>query len=150
MSGASIRLSVDLLGSRRPGDSFGALVLRMADLTPVMDVIGSSMQDSVARRFGSEIGPGDKPWKRSKRAVEKGGKTLVDQGYLRDSVTWKTGPGYVEIGTNRLYAGIHQFGGKAGRGHSLELPARPFLGIDDVDEVKIEEIVKDFLSRRSP
>ena len=31
------------------------------------------------------------------------------------------------IGSNKEYAAIHQFGGMAGRGRKVEIPARPYL-----------------------
>lgn len=31
------------------------------------------------------------------------------------------------VGSSALYAAIHQLGGKAGRGHKVTIPARPFL-----------------------
>jgi phage gpG-like protein len=33
----------------------------------------------------------------------------------------------VEIGSDVVYARIHQMGGRAGRGHQAVIPARPFL-----------------------
>ncbi|OPE24472.1 phage morphogenesis protein, partial [Pseudomonas aeruginosa] len=35
------------------------------------------------------------------------------------------------IGSNLVYAAIHQFGGDAGRGHQVEIPARRYLPFDE-------------------
>jgi phage virion morphogenesis protein len=147
MSGATIRLEAELLGASRPGLRFAALMMRMGDLTPVMDSIGAAVEDSVAHRFASGVGPDGKAWTKSQRAEAEGGRTLIDTGRLRQSITRKAGRQQVEVGTNLIYAGIHQFGGRGGRGHALTLPARPYLGLNAEDEHEIEQIVTDWLGR---
>jgi phage virion morphogenesis protein len=93
------------------------------------------------------------PWTSSKRAQEAylaasraflAGKrkrsprrmtTLVDTGRLRSSVRSgyemsATGTVVAWGGTTPLaYAAIHQFGGRAGRNHAAEIPARPYVGL---------------------
>ena len=79
-----------------------------------------------------------------------GGKILSDSGRLGDSITHIAGPNSVEVGTNVIYAGIHQTGGiiQAKAGYALafafpgggfavvedvSIPARPYLGISTED-----------------
>ncbi|MES8537205.1 phage virion morphogenesis protein, partial [Cutibacterium acnes] len=50
------------------------------------------------------------------------------------------------VGTNRVYARIHQLGGKAGRNRKVTIPARPFLGINADDRQMIGEILNDHLA----
>jgi len=40
------------------------------------------------------------------------------------------------VGTNLVYAAIHQLGGLAGRGHSVNIPARPYLPIGEDKQLK--------------
>ena len=54
-------------------------------------------------------------------------------------------PDRAEIGTDMIYAAIHQFGGLAGRGHVVEIPARPYLGVRDEDWPEIKDAVLAFL-----
>ena len=49
------------------------------------------------------------------------------------------------VGTNTVYAAIHNFGGKAGRGCKVEIPARPFLRLTQEDEDDIERNFAKFL-----
>jgi len=49
------------------------------------------------------------------------------------------------VGTNVVYAAIHQFGGKAGRGRKVTIPARPFLKLTDEDLEKILQTVEEYL-----
>ena len=55
------------------------------------------------------------------------------EGCLGGHFTYDAYQDHVEVGTNVKYAAIHQFGGRAGRGHRAEIPARPFLGVADED-----------------
>ena len=57
----------------------------------------------------------------------------------------------VGVGGHIKYGAIHQFGGKAGRGHQSTIPARPFLPIDkqgnltDSAEEAVMSIVSHYL-----
>ena len=67
-------------------------------------------------------------------------------GQLRDSIEKRATNDEVMVGSNVAYARIHQMGGMAGRGKSVELPARPFLGVSEQDAEDIREMVGDFLA----
>ncbi|MCY4548123.1 MAG: phage virion morphogenesis protein [Defluviicoccus sp.] len=132
--------------------------------------IGSYMVAATIRRFETETGP-DGPWTPSARAREEGGQTLTDSGRLRSSIAYNvTGDG-MEVGTNVVYAAIHQFGGRTrprvirprhkralfwpGARHPVakvehpgsEIPARPFLGFDERDRIAVGRIVLGMLER---
>jgi phage virion morphogenesis protein len=51
----------------------------------------------------------------------------------------------VEYGSDIIYSAIHQFGGLTGRGHKVEIPARPFLGVRDDDWTEIKETVREYI-----
>lgn len=141
------------------------LIAAGQDLTPAMDRIGSMLVSSVIHRFETGQAPGGAPWKPSIRAREQGGQTLIDSGRLRTSITYMPGPSSVEVGTNVVYAAIHQFGGTihaknaphlvfkiGGRFASKDqvtIPPRPFLGIDEGDRAEIGNILRDHLFREA-
>lgn len=77
----------------------------------------------------------------------KGRMTLVDTARLRNSINAHAEPGRVEVGTNVKYAAIHQFGGRAGRGHKAQIPARPFLVVQDTDIVEIKKVIENHLMK---
>ena len=54
-------------------------------------------------------------------------KILQDSGQLAASVHSQYGDDYTMVGAARPYARIQQLGGKAGRGHKVTIPARPYL-----------------------
>ena len=122
---------------------FERLAAVLANPAAAMDQIGRYLVASTLRRFERERAPDGSPWLKSARALAEGGHTLTDTGRLRGSIahTVTDGGRAVEVGSNVLYAAIHQFGGRAGRGRRVTLPARPYLGIDDRDRDAIARIL---------
>lgn len=58
-------------------------------------------------------------------------KLLVFSGRLRSRIHYQADAGSVRIGVVGIeYAAIHQFGGKAGRGRKVNIPARPYLAMN--------------------
>lgn len=146
---------------------------RLSERQLLMDGIGEMMVSSTLQRFEDEEGPDGKAWEPSIRATpsedtrapvrrgkdgrllkgsgkkikgRKGGKTLTDTARLRKSIEHRATGDEVTVGSNVVYARIHQMGGVAGRGKSVELPARPFLGVSEQDAEDIREAVGDFLA----
>ncbi|MEQ8747350.1 phage virion morphogenesis protein [Pyruvatibacter sp.] len=137
---------------------------RLGDLSAPLDEIGSYLEDRTLERFETGQAPDGTPWLPSQRAVAEGGQTLVDKGHLRDSMNPQVEGDSVVIGSNRPYAAIHQFGGtiRAKSGGKLrfelpgggvvftdkvDIPARPFLGVNEDDLDEIETILANFLSQ---
>jgi len=89
---------------------------------------------------------------RFKKGVEdrfKNRKTLIKSGVLMGSITYNASSSGVTIGpgaASHKYAAIHQFGGKAGRGHKVNIPARPFLVVQDEDLVEIKRVLAQYLT----
>lgn len=137
---------------------------RAADLTPLMDMIGSHLVGAAQSRIGgSNVGPDGVPWPTSLRAAESGGRTLYDSGRLRDSITYRASAREVEIGSNLHYAAIHQFGGdivpkstgaltfRLANGQmvtcgKVTIPARPYLGISAEDETTLTDVALAYLA----
>lgn len=115
------------------------------DLSPAMRQAAGIMADAVEENFEQEGRP---KWKslaastlRQRAKEGSTGKILQRSGNLAKFITRHSDATSAIVGTNTVYAGIHQFGGKAGRGHKAEIPARPFLKLGNDDE---DAIVKSF------
>ena len=55
--------------------------------------------------------------------------------HLRGRITRRSGSKEAEVGVNWVAAAIHQFGGKAGRGRKVTIPARPdFVVTEDMKQ----------------
>lgn len=147
MAGSGIEIKVDTSEVER---LFSEIQSRCLDLTPVMRVIGETIRTSVMTNF--EQGGRPQAWKPLSEATLKRGKSgggiLRRQGMaggLMGSIHHQAFNDRVVIGTNKVYAAIHQFGGKAGRGHKVTIPARPYLMIQDGDWAEITEVLKDYI-----
>ncbi len=116
---------------------------RAKDCKPAFNLIGQIVRNSIIKNFME----GGRPtkWKLSKRAIKQSGQTLLHTGRLRDSINSKAFANRAEVGTNVIYAAIHQFGGKAGRGKKVTIPARPFLMVQDEDWTEIKAALTAYL-----
>ncbi len=147
MAGAGVRIDLTV-DDREIRASLDRLLKRLADPLPVLEEIGQGLITSTIDRFERERGPDKVSWKKSARAKKQGGQTLTDTGRLRASITGNVRSDGIEIGTNVVYAAIHQFGGEAGpRKRRVTLPARPYLGVDDEDRRMILRVVQRAIER---
>ena len=86
-----------------------ALVRRVSDLRPVLAEFGVHMVRSVEQTF--QAGGRPAPWPPSIRALRQGGKTLIKTARLKNSIVASvTGPRTLRLGTNVVYAAVHQLG----------------------------------------
>ncbi|VVD97904.1 phage virion morphogenesis protein [Pandoraea communis] len=119
-----------------------------SDMTPAMRKIAATLESVVEENFEAEGRP---RWTPSGRAKSEAGVTLQKSGRLAASVTTDHNANTVVIGSNVVYARIHQLGGKtsphvirprakkalAFGGRVLasvnhpgsDIPARPFLPV---------------------
>lgn len=145
MTGAAFDIRADMRGTDRISRRLQKILRGVENKTDLMDEIGGLMVASTIDRFENSKSPDGISWVPSERALDESGKTLIDKGLLMGSITHIPGNDQVEVGSNLVYAGIHQFGGSAGRNGSTEIPARPYLGISIGDEFAIEEAAQDYL-----
>jgi phage virion morphogenesis protein len=155
---------VSITIDRSLADQLARATAEAADLRPAMDEISEEMLTDTRRRFFAEVAPGGVPWKKSQRAIEKGGKTLQDKGFLLRSLDRRSGANFAEVGVTpggpqEAYAAIHQFGGTivpknkktlsfGGRlAAKVTMPARPYLGFDPDTAEDIREILSAHLRR---
>ena len=132
------------------------------NLRPMLEDIGMEGETSTMERFETNLAPDGTPWTPSLRATLTGTPTLVDRGHFRDGIHYQVdGDDAVEWGSNAVQARIHQEGGTIvakGDGlaftlasgafalvKSVTIPARPYLGLSDADQVAIGEIAETHL-----
>lgn len=119
---------------------------KTSDLRPLMKKLAGIMHDSAEQNFESEGRP---KWpelkpstikQRSKRGYWPG-RILQVRGELAASITSSYDNHSAFVGTNKVYAAIHHFGGNAGRNKNVDVPARPYL---KVGESENKEILNEF------
>ncbi len=74
-------------------------------------------------------------------------RTETKGGHLKDSLTADISGFSITFGSDKPYAGIHNTGGKAGRGLKAEIPQRQFLGYSEILMKKIEKEVEKELKK---
>ena len=128
-----VEIDLDASGARRAIDALGA---RARNLRPLFAAIGDDIVAASLLGFKDSTDPYGDKWKPLAKATvarrRKGShQPLLDTGRLRNSITRRVlaGGDGVEVGTNVVYAAIHNFGGQAGRGHKTIIPARTFIAI---------------------
>ena len=174
MSDAGVSLKVDdsaVLGA------LSRLIAAGGNVQGVLKDIGERLVPSTKARFVSQTSPDGVPWKPvnpdyAKEKEEQGfGSSILTRGRdLRDGIHSQVDASSVEVGSNKIYARIHQLGGtikpkadrKTENGRpaalvfsiggrivkraSVTIPARPFLGLSADDREEIEAIIETWLA----
>jgi len=166
MTGARISIQID-------DQEIQAGLHRLAGLTknftPLMRAIGTGLAEVTRKRFDQARDPAGLPWaplNPAYAATKRGPGILRESGMrggLQGSITFQTSGMTVEVGTNKVYGAIHQFGGtikpKKGKflvfrmggrpvfARSVTIPARPFLGFGAADRDMVLDVVDSQLQR---
>ena len=150
---------VPRVDTRKLEQSISDTMGRMTDLSGAWDVVGEVVLGAVEDRFQAQGEPTGWPGladstKAQRRGEGDAARMLQDNGILKGSITAEKKAGYYEerssdeltIGTNVVYAAIHNFGGQAGRGRMTTIPQREFTNMlpEDVDEIAatIDDYIK--------
>ena len=144
MAGASFDLDMNALTRVVEG-----MTERMNDMQLLAEDVGELLVSSTLERFERGVDPEGNAWPVSIRAAREGGKTLVDKGAsggLMGSILYEASPTMVIVGSDKIYAAIHQYGGQAGRGRKVTIPKRSYLGINDADRDEIKGMMLDHLN----
>ena len=129
-------IEIEVNNAQQVGAILDKLANAAQDRTPLMRSIAGTMESAVLQNF--DVG-GRPKWLGLKY---RQGTPLVDTENLMNSITSYYDNNIAIVGTNEPYAAIHQFGGKAGRGRKVDIPARPFLVLTPQDEDDILEDVQ--------
>lgn len=134
-----------------------AMIQRMdgavGDLTAPMKAFGEHMVTETGKRFDREEDPWGEKWEplseeyQDEKQQRRGGvdKILQRDKHLLMSIVPDPGKTGITIGSNMVYAAIHQLGGMAGRNHKVKIPRREYLGFNDDDVAEFKETVKDWI-----
>ena len=144
------------------------LARAVSDMSPIMNSIGEQLEFTTVQRFDEGVSPDGVPWAPKSQATidayTKRSQAVdlrplygpnLDGNPLRSSFFRNFGPEFVEVGTNKIQAAVMQFGAAKGAfgadqaGHPIpwgRIPARPFLGISDLDRNNITATVEEWLA----
>ena len=148
---AEITLSIEELQGK-----LERLSKALENKTPLLRRIANTLQNVTEESFDKQASPFGEKWKpNAPKTLQKkrGNKILIQSGLLSQSFTQKVTGSSAQVGTNKEYAAIHQFGGKAGRKKRVTIPARPFMPIKNNGEIpkdlgeRLENEVVDYLKK---
>lgn len=125
--------------------SLKKLFAKLGNLEPVFRDLGESLLISHRARFVRAVSPSGRPWPDLspgylKRKPKNRDKKLVLDGWLRQ-LNYAVSKTELHLGTDRIYGATHQFGDPA-----RNIPARPFLGLDESERQSILDILSDWLA----
>lgn len=135
MSDEPIEIKID---NKKVEKALLEIAQKTSNLRPLMKNIAGIMADSTEENFKVEGRP---KWKdlseKTKTARKKTGhypgQILQVSGQLAMSIATQYDNESAVIGSNKVYAAIHQLGGLAGKNKSVTIPARPYLVVTDDD-----------------
>jgi phage virion morphogenesis protein len=127
----------------------------------LLEACGDALVSGTLKRFQDEEDPQGNDW----APVARSGKILTDTARLRNSIDSAVAGDTVLVGSNVIYALIHQKGGvikpvkkkalkfRVGKGKGgkwvsakqVTIKARPYLGISKEDWQEIGETISDFM-----
>ncbi len=119
------------------------------DLSPAMEVIGELGVASIQKNF--EVGGRPQKWEALAESTvahrikmnKWPGQILINKGELKQ-ITYDAGKREVTLNPADVpYAAIQHFGGKAGRGRKVKIPAREYMVLQDEDGVEIQAVLAD-------
>lgn len=121
------------------------LIAKLGSLGPVFRDIGESLLISHRERFDRAVSPEGVPWPDLSPAYQQRkrrnrDKILVLDGWLRQ-LHYTANDTELDLGTDRIYGATHQFGDP-----SRNIPARPFLGLDEAERATVLDIIEEWLS----
>lgn len=157
---AGVRIEVSI------SDLTGALSrlsgLENADTEQLMSDIGARLEFSMQERITTtKTAPDGTPWQENLE-----GTSILHRtgGHMLGSVAWTASATEVEAGLSWEHAHVHQFGavitarnapflsfvvaGKRVSKKSVEIPARPVVGISAEDASKIDRLAVQFVERQ--
>lgn len=135
MSDEPIEIKID---NKKVEKALLEIAQKTSNLRPLMKNIAGIMADSTEENFKVE---GQPKWKdlseKTKTARKKSGhypgQILQVSGQLAMSIATQYDNESAIIGSNKVYAAIHQLGGQAGKNQKTTIPARPYLVVTDDD-----------------
>ena len=178
---AGITLTIDDAAVRQ---HLGQLIRALTDARPALREIGEDLVRTTQERFqpGQKRAPDGTPWApNSPVTIARKGRNnpLYQDGLLQGSIRYQLmDQDSLEVGTNRVYAAVQQFGQPKGassrnrRGAPTpgggivssiisarlsggspipwgDIPARPFIGLSDQDADDAVRVLRSYLARQA-
>lgn len=150
-------IEIKLQNDKKNQNLFKQLIKKTSNFTPLMKVMSETLLYAVQENFeteGERLSGGG--WQEHSKVTEekykKEGKwpavLLQQSGLLLGDITPDYDNNSAQVGTNKEYATIHNFGGQAGWGRKVTIPQREFMTVNREDEEDLVNDVFDYLNSK--
>lgn len=145
----SLQLNINMSQIERLGARIQAL--GNIDHGELLEGIAAEVETQTRRRISEEKTAPDgtawPEWSEDYAATRNGGQSLLESsGALIDSIESVASDDSVEIGSNLIYAAIHNLGGTEDMAPGpAGIPARQYLGFSDDNLSDLQNVVDDFV-----
>jgi phage virion morphogenesis protein len=155
---AENKIMIDVSHTLENLNSIGNLI---ENTEPLFEDIAEILLESIDDNFRAEEGPGGTPWldlaESTKRQREKAGtwpgkklqsQTVGSRGSgsgLLGSLQTYSDEEMAAVTSDKPYAAIHHFGGNAGPGRKVYIPARPYAYLGEDAEQEIRDAISSHL-----
>lgn len=153
-----VAISIEAQGLSQFDDRLAALV-NVFGARETLETVGALVESQTRRRIEEEKADpatglawaewspeyaarphGNPKHKHPNQLREAGRHTILNlDGGLHDSIAFQVSGDEVTIGSNLIYARVHQLGYES-------IPARPYLGLSDENREEISDVIKDLVS----
>lgn len=127
---------------------------RLGNVKPAAELMGETILESITTNF--EEGGRPKKWKSLKKSTQEQrrrmgkwpGRMLVISGHaggLMGSIAYTALNNGVIVHANKVYARIHHYGGMAGKGRTVKIPARPYMMVQDEDWAEMKDQLRKYV-----
>jgi len=132
------------------------ILSRLGNIKPAAKLMGEIALESITTNF--EEGGRPKKWKKlAKRTIKERerqgkwpGRVLVRSGHaggLMGAIAYTPLNDRVIVHADKVYARIHHYGGMAGPGRKVKIPARPYMMIQDEDWAEMQDALSNHIFR---
>ena len=155
--------------SREASRALAAMAAAGQHPNVLLKPLGTVLVRGVRDRFEHQVDPEGNPWEPLQpwyAPMKRNSRILTESGALVGSMVWEAAGHELAVGSNLVYAGVHQEGmtiraktpgglmifhdslGNAwGAAQEVYVPARPFLGISAEDERAVGDVVETVMWR---
>ena len=157
MAGAAVKLDVaEVLALDR---TLSAALRNLLQATgdQLLTDVGVELEGQIKDRFAERRAPDGRRWQPLSPVTKRlrrggGGHILERSGELRESITHVLDGDELQVGSNKVYAAVHQYGHVFEQPTAFgtpEIPARPYLGLSKRDRGELVMLIEDFVREHS-
>lgn len=133
--------------------ALNSLLTKAGSLKEALDEVGDYLIVSTRERFDTKTAPDGTKWQANSALTQflkgRNDPLIGESDALKLELRYNASRNNLEFGSTMEYAAMQHFGGKTSprsKYPSTTIPARPFVGLSESDEMEVLDIVRDYLA----